>query len=77
MIPSILCYVPPSVECSAPKTPQFSTKTHDPPTVFKPGPTPLKFLNQIDVPGLQMHSRELYGNSLASLMNLDNVEHQL
>jgi len=38
MIPSILCYVPQSVECFG----------HTTPPVFRPGPTTPQFLNQID-----------------------------
>ena len=37
MIPSILCYLPPSVELLGPMTLRFQTRTHDP-----------QFSNQID-----------------------------
>ena len=30
MIPSIMCYVPPSVEPLGPTTPSFQTRIHDP-----------------------------------------------
>src|SRR6218665_4050105 len=42
MIPSILCYVPPSVELLGFMTRRFETRTHDP-----------QFSNQIDAPGLE------------------------
>jgi len=35
MMPSVLCYVPPSVELLGPTTPRFRTWTDNPP-VFKP-----------------------------------------
>src|SRR6218665_395245 len=39
MIPSILCYMSPSIKFLGRTTPQFSNHGPTTPTVFKPGPT--------------------------------------
>src|SRR6218665_1733206 len=46
MIPSNLCYVPPSVDFLGPTTPPVFKSRFSTPSVFKPGPMTPQFSNQ-------------------------------